>query len=377
MPESRRPATRLALVLGGGGILGAAWEIGILKAIEDRVGAETLRDSVDLLVGSSAGSFVASWLAHGVSPSDLYAALSEPDGTPWFPVGDIYRVDVGRLVRGGFAVVGGMLGAALRPLLRGRITPPLDVFRAGLDRLPAGFLRIEPLARRTAALFAERGLADDFAATATPLLVPALDIDRGQRVLFGARAAHERRGLPLLPDAPRNDPPISLAVTASSAIPRLFGAVDVNGAHCVDGDIGGAMHVDAALDMGARRVLAISPVVASCLPAADGSDACRPVSGAGLGVLLDQCSRIEQEAAVLHAVDAARLRWPAADIVLLRPRRDMMPAADSMSFEGHRDVLRAAHEGLAQLDRAVLARLDALFRPSTDGKSSEESTRVE
>jgi len=48
-----------ALVLGGGGATGMAWETGVLAAFED-LGVDLTKS--DLVIGSSAGSFVGSAL---------------------------------------------------------------------------------------------------------------------------------------------------------------------------------------------------------------------------------------------------------------------------------------------------------------------------
>ena len=61
--------TRRGLVLGGGGVLGAAWTIGALSALEDRLGVEVA--SFDELIGTSAGSVLCTLLAAGVTVSDL------------------------------------------------------------------------------------------------------------------------------------------------------------------------------------------------------------------------------------------------------------------------------------------------------------------
>lgn len=61
--------TRRGLVLGGGGVLGAAWMIGALSALEVRLGVDAR--SFDQLVGTSAGSVLCTLLAAGVSVSDL------------------------------------------------------------------------------------------------------------------------------------------------------------------------------------------------------------------------------------------------------------------------------------------------------------------
>ena len=60
-----------ALVLGGGGVAGIAWETGVLLGLS-RAGVD-LTDA-DLLVGTSAGSVVAAQVATGVALDELHAA---------------------------------------------------------------------------------------------------------------------------------------------------------------------------------------------------------------------------------------------------------------------------------------------------------------
>lgn len=61
------------LVLAGGGLAGIAWEIGILRGIEDEAAeaSRALRDS-DVLIGTSAGSAVAAQLGSAASLDELY-----------------------------------------------------------------------------------------------------------------------------------------------------------------------------------------------------------------------------------------------------------------------------------------------------------------
>lgn len=55
------PGTR-ALVLGGGGVAGIAWEVGVLSALQE---AGVDLDAADLVVGTSAGSVVGSFVRAG------------------------------------------------------------------------------------------------------------------------------------------------------------------------------------------------------------------------------------------------------------------------------------------------------------------------
>ena len=66
-----------AVVLGGGGATGVAWLAGVAHGLFDE--GIDLR-STDLVVGTSAGSVVGSWLATGVSFDDLEARVLNDTG---------------------------------------------------------------------------------------------------------------------------------------------------------------------------------------------------------------------------------------------------------------------------------------------------------
>jgi NTE family protein len=68
--------TTRAVVLGGGGPVGIAWETGLAAGLE-RAGVR-LRDA-DLFVGTSAGSVVGAQLALGKTPDELLAMYEEVD----------------------------------------------------------------------------------------------------------------------------------------------------------------------------------------------------------------------------------------------------------------------------------------------------------
>ena len=96
--ETRRRAPsdsgKVALVLGGGGITGAAYHLGVLNAMN----AMSERASVnhfDLYVGTSAGSVVAACLANGITPEELILAnLGHPSATlPPIGADEVMRPD--------------------------------------------------------------------------------------------------------------------------------------------------------------------------------------------------------------------------------------------------------------------------------------------
>jgi NTE family protein len=70
---------RTALVLGGGGVTGIAWALGLLAGLAER-GVDLT--TADLVVGTSAGSVVGAQIRSGLALEQLYARQLEP------PVGE-------------------------------------------------------------------------------------------------------------------------------------------------------------------------------------------------------------------------------------------------------------------------------------------------
>ena len=66
---------RAALVLGGGGITGIAWEIGVLAGLAE---AGVDLTGADLVVGTSAGSVVGAQLTSGADLEALFARQLQP-----------------------------------------------------------------------------------------------------------------------------------------------------------------------------------------------------------------------------------------------------------------------------------------------------------
>ena len=72
--EAARSLTRprTAVVLGSGGVVGAAWMTGALHAVQQRLPVPV--GDVDLIVGTSAGSVLAAALRCGVTLDEMTAA---------------------------------------------------------------------------------------------------------------------------------------------------------------------------------------------------------------------------------------------------------------------------------------------------------------
>src|SRR5580700_2433412 len=66
----------VALVLGGGGAAGNAWEIGVVAGLAE-VGID-LTEVADLVVGTSAGATAAAHVRSGTPPGELLASVLSP-----------------------------------------------------------------------------------------------------------------------------------------------------------------------------------------------------------------------------------------------------------------------------------------------------------
>ncbi|NYG07725.1 NTE family protein [Phycicoccus badiiscoriae] len=234
----RPSGPRRGLVLGGGGVLGAAWMVGALKALEDELGVDA-RD-FDELVGTSAGSVLAGLLASGVSVSDLLA--HQLDGA--IDVGPLagyswnYEKDTGG-DRPGLPKVG--LGS--RELLRRNAR--------NLRHLPPTALLSAILPEGRGSIEAVGALVGHIVPHGWPqrsgLTVVALDYDTGERVAFG-RA-----------DAPVVD--LTAAVMASCAIPGWYQPVRIGEHRYIDGGAWSSTNLDLMSGLGLDEVYVLAPQV--------------------------------------------------------------------------------------------------------------------
>ncbi len=239
MEAIRHAGPRRGLVLGGGGVLGAAWMVGALSAIEESTGAD-LR-SFDYILGTSAGSVLAALLGAGVDAGQLRDhQLGNPIGGPLADHAWDYDTATG--------------GA--RPLL-----PRLGVGSPAMVRRNVRRLRrMPPTAVLSALMPVGRGSLDGVGDLVDAVTGPdagwsphpgvrivAMDYETGRRVAFG-RPGEPGASLPQ-------------AVMASCAIPGWFAPVHIGGHRYVDGGTCSATSVDLLGGLGLDEVYVVAPMV--------------------------------------------------------------------------------------------------------------------
>jgi NTE family protein len=211
---------RTALVLGGGGITGIAWEIGVLAGLAE---AGTDLTGADLVVGTSAGSVVGAQVTSGADLEQLFARQLEP------PTGE----KAARMTRAGLARFGWAL-------LRSRGRDEEFRRRIGTLALAAEEAGLTPTEQERLDVIGSRLVSTEWPDRA--LTITAVDARTG-----GFRALDRTSGVPLL-----------LAVAASCAVPGVYPPVTIDGRRYVDGGMRSAANADLA--DGHDRVVVLAPI---------------------------------------------------------------------------------------------------------------------
>ena len=205
-----------AVVLGGGGITGIAWEIGVIAGLSDE--GVDLREA-DRVVGTSAGAIVGTLLRSELPLDDIYAVQQTEE-----------TEEIG-------ARMG--LGIYLRWTLVG-LSSNAHEARRRMGRLA---IQAQTPAADRRAIIAARVPVSEW--PAKRLLITAVDADTGDPMVFDRSS-----GVDLMD-----------AVAASCAVPMVWPPVTINGHRYIDGGVRSLTNADLA--SGADEVVVIAPLDAA------------------------------------------------------------------------------------------------------------------
>jgi len=213
---------RVGIVLGAGGVLGAAWMVGVLGALQRRF--DDPLGEVDVMVGTSAGSILAAALRKGVSVDELVA--HQRGRLAALPsMAEIDRATAPVPPRIGLGSPQLLTLAALAPH---RVSPRVAAFAL----VPPGRGKLHALAEfvETLPARASGGRSGRSGWPNKQTWIVAVDYQTGQRVVFGQ------------PGSPAAA--LSEAVVASCSIPGWYEPKTIDGRRYVDGGVYSVASVD-------------------------------------------------------------------------------------------------------------------------------------
>ena len=211
---------RTALVLGGGGITGIAWEIGVLAGLAE---AGTDLSGADLVVGTSAGSVVGAQLACGAELEAMYARQLEPATAE-----KAARLNRATLAQFGWA------------MLRSRGKDVEFRRRIGALALAAEKAGATPSEQERLDVIGSRLVSAEW--PSRRLVITAVDAETGEFHAFDRDS-----GVPLVQ-----------AVAASCAVPGVYPPCTIGGRRYVDGGMRSAANADLAHDY--DRLVVLAPI---------------------------------------------------------------------------------------------------------------------
>ncbi|HVY77136.1 MAG TPA: patatin-like phospholipase family protein [Solirubrobacterales bacterium] len=339
--RGRKRPSKTALVLGGGGFTGGVYEIGALRAL-DLLAVNSTVNNFDVYVGTSAGSFVASMLANGVSPDEMMQVINRRIPS------ELDDLDLGKVLKPNY--LGFLEKAAMLPLRTAELVRSLvgmgrfsamDVGVGLAEALPTGFYSGSGIADYVAAALGEAGRVDDFRMLDHELYLTATDLDTCERIVFGEEGW--------------DDVPISKAIQCSTALPIVYKPVDLKGRQMVDGGIRSTTNVDIAVEKGAKFIVVVNPLVPyvndfqKTIPTVFGTRV-RRVSDMGLPAIANQTFRLIAHARLHQAVEQWQERYQGVDIILLEPEPndELMFGTPIMDYSRRLQIARHGFESVTQ-----------------------------
>ncbi len=340
----RRPRRdKTALVLGGGGFTGGVYEIGALRAL-DLLAVNSTVNNFDVYVGTSAGAFIASLAANGVTPEEMMRVVTRKGGPAPFKdvdISDLLRPNLLEFARKGAAMPLHVV-SMLRQFAstRGGVSA-MDLVMGLADVLPSGLYTGSGIEKYLEEVLSEAGRTDDFRELDCELYLTATDLDTCERVVFGVEGM--------------DDVPISTAVRASGALPMVYSPVQVGDRELIDGGIVSTTNLDLAIQAGAKLVVVINPIVpfvndfTGTVTTLKGRRP-RRVSDMGFAQIGYQVFKLVAHQRLHELAKGWEERYPGVDIVLIEPEPndELMFQTSMMSFTSRVEIARHGFESVTK-----------------------------
>jgi len=338
--RSRRKQSKTALVLGGGGFTGGVYEIGALRALDLLAVNRTIND-FDVYVGTSAGSFVASMVANGITPEEMMRVINRDLPSPLSDIslGTLLQPNYSGFLRKSLTFPLRVAGVAREFVSHMREISAVDLVNGLAGGLPSGVYSGTGIERYVEEVLSDPDRTNDFRLLNSELYLTATDLDSTERVVMG--------------DGEWMDVPISTAVAASGALPMIYEPVRVNGREFIDGGIRSTTNIDVAVEHGAKFIVVVNPVVPFVndfrkrIPTIMGTRA-RRISDMGFTAIGNQAFRLLSHERLHIAVQHWEERYPGVDIILIEPEFDdeLMFGTSILDYSARLEIAKHGFESV-------------------------------
>jgi predicted acylesterase/phospholipase RssA len=338
--RGKRSASKTALVLGGGGFTGGVYEIGALRALDLLAVNQTVNE-FDIYVGTSAGSFIASLTANGVTPEEMMRVLNSelPSPIPDIDLSMLLRPNYRGFLRQSATLPFKLAGIVKEIVANVGESSIVDIATGLAGVLPPGMYRGTGIERYVEEVLSDPDRTNDFRHLGPELYLTATDVDTTERIILG--------------EGEWADVPISTAVAASGALPLIYEPVEIKGREFIDGGILSTTNIDVAIERGARFVIVINPLVPyvndfqKMIPTMTGSRV-QHVSDMGMAGIGNQAFRMISHDRLHRAVEIWEERYPGVDIVLIEPEFDdeLMFGTSILDYKARLEIAKHGFESV-------------------------------
>jgi predicted acylesterase/phospholipase RssA len=332
--------SRTALVLGGGGFTGGVYEIGALRAL-DLLAVNRTVNQFDVYVGTSAGAFVASLAANGVTPEEMMRVVNQQVPTPFrdLDVGTLLKLNYAEYAKSAALLPLRFIGLARHLLANLRSASVMDLVVGLAEALPTGLYDGAGVAAYLEEVLSDPDRTNDFRLLDNELYLTATDLDTCERIVLGSKGW--------------DDVPISQAVAASTALPMVYRPVEIKGRQLVDGGIRSTTNVDVAVEHGATFIVVVNPLVPyvndfrKLIPTVTGSRV-RRVSDMGFPHIGYQAFKLLAHQRLHEAVAHWKEKYPGVDIILIEPdpNDELMFDTNILNFTKRVEIARHGFESV-------------------------------
>ena len=283
--RSKKKRSKIALVLSGGAITGGAFKLGGLQALNGFMLNRNIVD-FDMFIGTSAGSFLATYLANGITTDQLANSFEGKDGhVDPIMISEFYALNLKDVLTAPTHIVEHLATTAIKGILdfvktnnvfqkkfRRRLTamvmrPTYKNIQAFVQYcllqelekkpqpafpwhfIPNGIFTTDKLEQSTRQNLKKNKLCNDFETLYQQrrrrLYIISMILDTAERVVFG-------------PDE-KNDVSISKAMQASIALPLFYKPVRIENEDYIDGALAKTTSMDVAIAKKADLIICYNP----------------------------------------------------------------------------------------------------------------------